>query len=91
MALQNVYVSTPTTSPSVLVSAAADAGDGSAADDGADEMVPMLGLHDDVDDAGAYQQTHTYLSDGTCFGHTVRDSAQLLLFILRLCYISRES
>jgi len=85
-------VSTPTTSPSVLVTAAAaaDAGDGSAADDGADEMVPMLGLHDDVDEAGAYQQTHTYLSDGTCFGHGVRDSAPFL-FILRLCYISRES
>lgn len=72
----NVYVSTPTTSPSVLVTAAADAGDGSAAEDGADElneMVPMLGLHDDVDEARADQQRHAYLTDGTCFGHDETD------------------
>jgi len=69
-------VSTPTTSPSVLVTAAAADGDRCAADDSRDEMVPMLGLYDDLDDArtGLDLLKQLYLTDGTCFGHGVRKS-----------------
>jgi len=89
-------VSTPTTSPSVLATAAAaaaavDAGDRCAADDGGDEpseTVPMLGLYYDVDEADSDQQTHRCSTDDTCFGHGVRVSAVSLYTTLCSSFVS---
>lgn len=70
---QNVYVSTPTTSPSgVPGSAAAAAADDGCGDDVTDELSEMFPmLYYDADEPSSDQQTHGYLTAGTCFNHAV--------------------
>ena len=87
---QNVYVSTPTMSPIAAPASAAGSADdgdgGAAADDAGDELVPMLCLYYDNDEARSDQLqtlTHGYSTASTCFSHAV--SLCLSLCVCVLC------
>jgi len=65
-------VSTPTTSPSGVTGSAAAAGDDGCGDDVTDELSEMFPmLYYDADEPSGDQQTHGYLTAGTCFNHGV--------------------